>query len=512
MTWLASEEIVDPKALSVEKRQQLTDELYAVHTQIFAGVDRESFARYVVDSSAEVTEILRHRNAAGEVVGYHAMHLFERHLNGRPTTVLRAEAGLLRDYRGGNASASFGLRFALRHLARRPGRPAYYLGSLVHPSSYGFLARYMPGLWPRAGAVTPPELLEFMNDLATEFGLPRVKEEDPLVRQVGWRTIESDVERDYWLRSDKPAARFFIDVNPDFAAGHGLVTLVPLTTRSLGGMLGAIVRRRARAPVAVARALVEATPLGAQAVRASTLRHLRSNDLFGTADDATLERLAERAQPLTIAGGRTVFERGDVSDELYLLVSGAVYIVNGEEIIDELSPGTIFGELAMLAGDRRSATVRAATTSVIVRITREALRPLMEADEQLAARVWHSFGARRFDDLVRLDARHAHLGRRAREAWYAAGEHATLAAGETALLTAGSPTFIVSGVLELEHEGLAVLARGSLVLEPREPLMVRAREPVRLVRLATAAVTAAGADAHCLLGGPHRAAPEPTLG
>ena len=134
-----------------------------------------------------------------------------------------------------------------------------------------------------------------------------------------------------------------------------------------------------------------------------------------------------------------MFERGDVSDELYLLVSGAVYIVNGEEIIDELSPGTIFGELAMIGGDRRSATVRAATTSVIVRITRESLRPLMESDERAATQVWHTFGARRFDDLVRLDARHEHLGRRAREAWYAAGEHATLAAGETTLLAAAYP-------------------------------------------------------------------------
>ena len=120
-----SADVVDPKTLSQEERDRLADELYAVHTRIFAGVDRAAFGRYVVDSTAERTEIMRHRNSAGEVVGYLAMHVFDRQLNGRPTTVLRAEAGLLRDYRGGNANASFITRVALRELLRHPGRPTY---------------------------------------------------------------------------------------------------------------------------------------------------------------------------------------------------------------------------------------------------------------------------------------------------------------------------------------------------------------------------------------------------
>ena len=130
-----------------------------MHAQIFAGVDRATFGRYVVDSTAERTEILRHRNADGEVVGYLAMHVFDRQLDGRPTTVLRAEAGLLRDYRGGNASASFSTAGRAARAPTTPGRPAYYLGSLVHPSSYALLARYTPGLWPRAGARDAAELL-----------------------------------------------------------------------------------------------------------------------------------------------------------------------------------------------------------------------------------------------------------------------------------------------------------------------------------------------------------------
>ncbi|HEX6024211.1 MAG TPA: cyclic nucleotide-binding domain-containing protein [Solirubrobacter sp.] len=483
MSQITTADVVDPKSLSTAERRQLTEELYGVHTQIFAGVERDAFARYVVDSPAGHTAILRHRNEAGEVVGYLAFHAFERRLNGRETLVLRAEAGLLREYRGGNANTSFGLRYALRHLLRHPGWPAYYLGSLVHPSSYALFARYTPALWPRADAQTPPELLAFMHELANDFGLTRVDPANPLVRHVGWRTIESEVERDYWMRSDKPAARFFVEANPGFPDGHGLVTLVPITARTVADILRATARRRARTPAAVACAVAEASPFGARAMRTRTLAQLRGSELLGQASEATLEQLADRAQVLRVPGGRLVFARGDVSDELYLLGSGAVYVMVGDEIVDELSTGAVFGELAMLAGEPRSATVRTATTSVLVRIPRDVLLSLMEDDGDLNAGVWRTFGAHRFDDMVRGESRHAELGRRARLAWYEKGEHETLAAGDTAVLSPGAPAFVVSGALELEHQGLAAVVRGSLLLEPPAPLLVRAREPVRLVRL-----------------------------
>jgi len=70
MSRIASTEVIGPKSLSTEARNQLIDALYAVHNEIFDGVERESFAKYVVESKAEHTWIQVHKSEAGEIVGW----------------------------------------------------------------------------------------------------------------------------------------------------------------------------------------------------------------------------------------------------------------------------------------------------------------------------------------------------------------------------------------------------------------------------------------------------------
>jgi hypothetical protein len=57
---------------------------------------------------------------------------------------------------------------------------------------------------------------------------------------------------------------------------------------------------------------------------------------------------------------------------MYLLARGAAYVLTEvgerEKVVDELGSGQVFGEIAMLAGERRTASIRTATASVLVRI------------------------------------------------------------------------------------------------------------------------------------------------
>jgi hypothetical protein len=484
MPRIASSEIVVPKSLSPEARHALTESLYEVHRRIFDGVERDSFAKYVVDSKAEHTWIHLHKNEAGETVGYFALHLFEKQLGGRPTAVFRAEAGSLRAYRGGNANARFALRMALRYLLKHPERRAFYLGSLVHPSSYTMLSGNFGEVWPRREERTPPELLTFMDELATEFGLEKVEPSEPLVRRVGWRTRETEMERDYWRHCDKPAARFFVESNAGYVEGHGLVTLVPLTVSNLLSMARSLVRRKLRQPLQAAVTWVQRTALGARLMRSEVLRRLRRAAPFAHLDEAALHALARCSEILSLPGGRSVFQKGDRSDELYLLASGAAYVVDedgqGEKVVDELGSGSLFGEIALLAGECRSASIRTATASVLVRIPRAALLALMQSHASLGQGVWRMFAERRFDDLARGVERYGHLGRKDRLAWLQRGEHRELAASESLRLEAGDHVFVLSGVLELEDEGKWMATRGSVLLEVDRPLRVRAREATRL--------------------------------
>jgi CRP-like cAMP-binding protein len=485
MPRIAKSEVIVPQSLSPEARSQLIDALYAVHSEIFDGVEREAFAKYVVESKAEHTWIQVHRNEKGALVGYFAFHIFERELEGVSTAVLRAEAGTLREYRGGNVNARFGLSLALRYMVKNPGRKVYYLGSLVHPSSYGVFVKYCGEVWPRRDSPTPPKLAAFMEELAAEFGLRKVDETRPLVRQVGWRTRETEAEREYWRQCDKPAARFFIESNPGYGEGHGLVTLVPATASTVLRVLRALSHQLLRKPVEALQSLAHRLPLSSWLLRSQVVRQLRAVPLFSRFDDGTLRRLAARAQVSHLPAGRHVFRQGDSSNELYLLARGAAYVLEGgeEQVVNELGSGAVFGEIAMLAGERRSASIRTATASTLVRIPREALLPLLEANAELSAQVWETFAERRFESLVRGADRYGQLGRGDRHSWLQRGEHRALAPRQEVTVEAGSHLLVLAGSVKLAHPALQVAAQGALLMEVERPMRVVAQENSRLVLL-----------------------------
>ena len=121
MPKIARSDIVVPNKLDPAARQEFIDALYKVHCEVFDGVTRDSFAKYVVESQAEHTWINVHRNHAGEIVGYFALHIFERELAGKASAIFRAEAGTMRAYRGGDTNMRFGLKLACLTCCATPG-------------------------------------------------------------------------------------------------------------------------------------------------------------------------------------------------------------------------------------------------------------------------------------------------------------------------------------------------------------------------------------------------------
>lgn len=77
------------------------------------------------------------------------------------------------------------------------------------------------------------------------------------------------------------------------------------------------------------------------------------------------ERVSVSAQldRVRIPAGQTVFKQGDKSDRFYIVTDGQVEVVKGaagqETIIATLGPGQFFGEMGLLTGKPRMATVRA---------------------------------------------------------------------------------------------------------------------------------------------------------
>jgi hypothetical protein len=232
--------------MSPAEREDLARELYAVHVQIFTGLDFDGFRKYVIERPSWRTWVYVRHNPAGKLVGYTAIHAFLRTLQGKPATIIRMEAGTLREARGRDATMVFGLLRLMRIWLRYPLRRVYMFAALTHPSSYTFLSRYVPGIWPHADRhPVPQQVMARMEELAEDFGLERVDPENPLVRQVNWVTIESDEERARWQTSPRRDTRFYIAQNPGYGEGHGLVSLLPLTMTALSRALARFVTWRA---------------------------------------------------------------------------------------------------------------------------------------------------------------------------------------------------------------------------------------------------------------------------
>lgn len=89
---------------------------------------------------------------------------------------------------------------------------------------------------------------------------------------------------------------------------------------------------------------------------------LRSVPLFAELDEAELERFSRVVVPRAYPEGTRVFHEGDHSDACYIVRSGTFRVTrehpDGRAItLATLSPGDIVGELAMLDGEVRSASV-----------------------------------------------------------------------------------------------------------------------------------------------------------
>nr|AAU82857.1 conserved hypothetical protein [uncultured archaeon GZfos1D1] len=234
MSKVVCAETIRPSRLTDAARQKLSESLYDVHKRIFKGLDESGFDHYVVNSPANATKIFIYRNKPGkEIIGYFAVHRFEIFINDKLLVIFRAEAGLVPEYRHKNADISFWLKEAIKFKILYPSKEVYYLVSPINPSVYARLAKYIYKVYPKYNSVIPPDVEKLMMRLAGEFGLEMVDENNPLIRKVGWITQATDEEKTFWQSSTDPHVRFYIDSNPDFNKGNGLLTLVPLTFLNL---------------------------------------------------------------------------------------------------------------------------------------------------------------------------------------------------------------------------------------------------------------------------------------
>ncbi len=93
-----------------------------------------------------------------------------------------------------------------------------------------------------------------------------------------------------------------------------------------------------------------------------SIANLKNNDVFRSLTADEMEFLAHRLKRIRFAPGETVVTQGDEGDSLYIVVKGKLRVMlsanhDRSDQVAILQPGSIFGEMSLLTGDLRSASV-----------------------------------------------------------------------------------------------------------------------------------------------------------
>lgn len=128
-------------------------------------------------------------------------------------------------------------------------------------------------------------------------------------------------------------------------------------------------------------------------------RSLRKIPFLSDLPAETLRAVRDQLVLREYTKGDVVFYEGDPGQSMYLIESGQVEIVvrgsnRNEEVVATLGPGAFFGEMALLLGDPRTATVRVAIDAALWELNKRDLKRLLGKHATLGITISRELGRR----------------------------------------------------------------------------------------------------------------------
>lgn len=121
------------------------------------------------------------------------------------------------------------------------------------------------------------------------------------------------------------------------------------------------------------------------------LAQIRNIVLFATLRPKELRVIDGLLHERHYLKGEVIFDQGDEGQALYAVLSGRVVIYKrteqNVELIAEVRPGSVFGELALLGGAPRVAQARAAEDCLLAALSRADFERLIETHGAIASRI-----------------------------------------------------------------------------------------------------------------------------
>jgi CRP-like cAMP-binding protein len=120
---------------------------------------------------------------------------------------------------------------------------------------------------------------------------------------------------------------------------------------------------------------------------AETVEQLRNVPLFKGFSEEELGHVAQMTKRVEFPEGRTVATQGEVGVGFHQIVDGAADVIQDGRTIGHLKPGDYFGEISLIDGGTRSATVTTTAPTTTLSIPIWEFRRLIEHNHQVTQKL-----------------------------------------------------------------------------------------------------------------------------
>jgi CRP/FNR family transcriptional regulator, cyclic AMP receptor protein len=103
---------------------------------------------------------------------------------------------------------------------------------------------------------------------------------------------------------------------------------------------------------------------------------LKRIPVFDGLGDDDLEKIAALAAEVSVPSGKELVREGDYSYDVLVIEEGTASVERGGDVIAELGPGDVIGEMGVLERSQRNATVVAKSSMMLVTLTSWDIRKL----------------------------------------------------------------------------------------------------------------------------------------
>jgi quercetin dioxygenase-like cupin family protein len=142
---------------------------------------------------------------------------------------------------------------------------------------------------------------------------------------------------------------------------------------------------------------------GTAMIAVEKMLFLRHVPLFSRMATSELTQVASIAREVTFPAGFRIIQEGEHGDHMFLIVEGRVLIQRGGTPVKELAPRDFFGEMSIIDGEPRSASVVAQADCLLLRIDQDDFQELLSTYNSAAISALRALNQRLRDVLPALE-------------------------------------------------------------------------------------------------------------